>query len=192
MRRIARALVVVIGFLGVTVVTAPLAQAGPTPPSGCTANSSVMTYQKGTGPWSSEPWDFAANAWGTSTDVAVIESTTGGYTQFWLWWWNDGNTGLYGLAAPCPYSGHVWPVFPGGSTPDARMNRYYADAGTKTKNFYHTTAVHELGHLIGLSHNNTSTACSTTSVIYSDPNVPYNCSIYTPRSNDIAAVNSIY
>ncbi len=145
-------------------------------------------YIDGSSPFGgTDPWFQSGLAWLNGSDA---NPTPGVFTpRMRLWYWNGGNTGLYGLATGCG-SPKVW----GATETDARMNRWYADnqPGTYYVNFYRTVASHEIGHLLGLGHNNSVTSCSSIAIMYSDPNNPYSCGQYNPRPADVNPINTIY
>lgn len=73
----------------------------------------------------------------------------------------------------------------------SEMNQCYSSVASAGQN--QSVAAHELGHMIALAHNNTSSPCSAVALMFPSTDIRYGtCHINTPTNDDTAGVNSLY
>lgn len=129
-------------------------------------------------PNSAGRWNSAASTMSfvaASTNYAVYASES-----------NFGATGYDGITYPgdCGTDGLTVPIT------QAWGNTYYMGSYTNGKRY--SVMVHELGHALGLAHNEEHGNCTVVQIMYSSSSRYDNCGIEYPKSDDIAGVNSLY
>lgn len=100
---------------------------------------------------------------------------------------NYGNTTYAGITTYSCSGGYMTT---GLSATKSRLNTYFTDAYPNGERY--TAMVHELGHAVGLAHNNAHGSCAAVQVMYFNLDSWVNCGIQTPQSDDIAGINYLY
>lgn len=165
------------------LVAAPASSAQAWVSEGCKMGTRNVTYQ------SSQPTAYATavsasvTSWNNSTSVLTLSKVSSG-GKIAVVVGGYGSTGWDGLTSyQCTigyFDGQVL----------ARINRTYTDSYSTNKR--RSVITHELGHSIGLAHNN-ARACDVMAVMYYETQGRYDsCNVYTPRADDITGINALY
>jgi predicted Zn-dependent protease len=152
--------------------------------NGCKYKTMPVSYRNsGVGDYSSVIQVAAGNWTSTPTNVWLVQGGANSILQ--LFEENDGQTGNDGYSTWTCIGG--WML--GGS---GWMNTYYTSNPNSGYAFYGRVAVetHEVGHLLGLSHNNPA-LCSIPIMYYSSARW-FSCGLSTPQPDDINGVKHLY
>lgn len=153
--------------------------------TGCKFSSSTIPYLVSGLPsgydLTSARGDWTANTdvagWSTSTIAARADFRFSSYGQ--LGW--SGST----TANTCPGgTNHT-------TTVSIRTNRTYTDGYSVNKRI--SVMAHEIGHALGLHHNNTSSPCTSVVLMNGFDSERFDtCGVYRTRTDDRNGVNSLY
>ncbi len=155
--------------------------------TGCKFSSSTIPYLVSGLP-SGYNLTAARADWTNNTDVAGWVTSTGtGRADFRfnaygsLGW--SGETDAPALT--CPGGGNHT------ATVQIRINRTYTDGWTANKR--QGVMAHEIGHALGLHHENTASPCSSVTLMNPYDSQRYDtCSIYQTKTDDRNGANSLY
>ena len=170
--------------LGVGVESAPSPASAYTL-TGCKFSSSTIPYLVSGLPTGYD-LTSARGDWTVNTDVAGwTTSTIAARADFrFAYYGNVGWTGATS-AGTCPgRTNHSLTV-------SIRTNRTYTDSYSVNKRI--SVMSHEIGHALGLNHNNTSSPCTSVVLMngYDDQRFD-SCGVYRTKSDDRAGANSLY
>lgn len=145
------------------------------------ADAFVYWYNGGTGDyWNiyNEEAITDSNSWENSTDIDFIPVSSPGSTDH-INAFNGayGQNGWLGLASIVSYSGCTI------RNGRVQLNQTYLDNGSYTRTNKKHVACQEIGHLLGLNHNRSSTTTCMNDTILTAP---------FPNAHDQSLVNSIY
>jgi matrixin len=154
--------------------------------NGCKFSSQPVYYkiQSASSGWVLSQSD-AASRWTASSAPAWIYQTTGSGQNIDVWSASYVDT-WYGLTSGgCPPGGHqVWY----GNKVTIKYNERTTSGFSAAKTV--AIATHELGHSLGLAHNNNSIDCALVhyQIMYYDATVPITCSTTEPWFDDTDGV----
>jgi predicted Zn-dependent protease len=145
------------------------------------ADGNIFFFNGGTGDYFNiynEEAFTDPDSWNNYTDINLISVSSAGTTDH-INAFNGfyGTTGWLGLAEIRSYSGCT--IFNGRT----RLNQSYLDNGSYTRNNKKHVACQEIGHLLGINHNRSSTTTCMNDTILTAPQ---------PNTHDRDLVNSIY
>lgn len=131
-------------------------------------------------------WQAAANQWNASQNhVYLYGDPTGEITYEVIA--NDGNFGNAGYDGITYYNGCA-----SGHTIESEsvfLNRYYTDGYSSDGKLQ--VATHELGHALGLAHNN-PTPCNGIPIMYYSSDRFFKCGIKSPQQDDVNGLLFMY
>jgi hypothetical protein len=129
--------------------------------------------------------DQAANNW-TATPTAVWLAPSGSGSPITLYDSNDGNTGYSGWANYYCYYSLMFRA-------DGHSNTYLTNQSQYSYGAKVSVMTHEVGHDLGLGHNDNTRVCSQIPVMYSNDSPRwFGCSINTPQKDDINGLLYMY
>ncbi|HEU0130713.1 MAG TPA: matrixin family metalloprotease [Mycobacteriales bacterium] len=179
------------GVLVATMLPAPPASAYVYYPGGCHL---AATYSLGVANITFKGVDvsgyttltgLSAGRWNNVLTGAKLVTATTTYTVYAT----EMNFGSYGGDGThditCATSGGTFAV-----PSKAYANTYYTNTYSNPQRF--SVMVHELGHVLGLDHNNDHGNCSVVQIMYVSIDRYDNCGVEYPKSDDVAGVESLY
>jgi hypothetical protein len=167
----------ILGFVGVSIN----AHAS-TPTNGYQWSSSYITYYNdGSNSFYSGIWNTAASRWNATNNVYITKGTK---YDFRAGNKNAGKTGWDGIT-------EYWGTSTGYFTKvRAWVNTYYTAQAKYTTSIVNGVATHEMGHSLGLGHNNSTSSVMFPYTFYSDGTLARTTT--SPGSEDKATLANLY
>lgn len=162
---------------------------------GCKWGTTAVTYYAASPLLSAPIWNTAKNRWAGlqatltySASSPKINATNEnrGNTVVWTGAMRKKNT--VESAATCPAATGLWAA----GTVEVVINWSYATALGYTTAQFQGLATHEMGHALGLDHNNTKSGGVPVAVMFAYDNTRFANGIYSPKTDDKAGINALY